>query len=57
MLIGYRKFLVALCCWASTSLLCMAGLLTGGEYVTSIGLIVALYGTANTVGKFAGGAQ
>ncbi len=57
MLIGYRKFIVAICCWASTSLLCLAGLLTGGEYVTSIGLIVALYGTANTVGKFAGGAQ
>ena len=56
-MIGYRKFTVAICCWASTSLLCLAGLLTGGEYVTSIGLIVALYGTANAVGKFAPPAQ
>lgn len=51
-MVGYRKFAVALCCWASTSLLCLAGLLNGGEYVTSLGLIVGLYGAANTISKF-----
>ena len=50
-LIGYRKFIVAVACWASTSLLCAAGLVDGGQYVTAVGLIVALYGAGNVAAR------
>lgn len=50
-LIGYRKFIVAMACWLSSSLLCAAGLVDGGQYVTAVGLIVGLYGTSNVVAR------
>ena len=51
MLIGYRKFTVAMACWLSTSALAAAGLVDGGQYVTAIGLIVGLYGTSNVAAR------
>lgn len=48
---GSRKFIVAMACWGSTSLLCAAGLVDGGQYVTAVGLIVGLYGTSNIAAR------
>ena len=49
--VGYRKFIVAMACWASTSGLCAAGLVDGGQYVTAVGLILALYGAGNVAAR------
>ena len=57
MLIGYRKFAVALLFWASATGLCALGRLSGGEFVGLAGLVTGLYGAANAAGKFAGPAK
>jgi len=46
-LLGYRKFTVALCCWASSSLLCVSGQIAGDQYVWAIGLVVGTSSAAN----------
>lgn len=51
-LIGYRKFIVAVLFWAAATGLCIAGRLTGGEFVSVAGLVMGLYGAANAAGKF-----
>lgn len=53
-LVGYRKFIIAAAFWASASVLCACGRLSGAEYVTLAGLVTALYGAANTAVRFAG---
>lgn len=50
-LIGYRKFIVALCCWASSVLLCLNGQVTGEQYVILVGLVVGMFGVANIGAK------
>ena len=53
MLIGYRKFIVALLFWCSATALCLLGMIDGGEFVAVAGLVMGLYGAANAAGKFA----
>ena len=53
MLIGYRKFIVALLFWASASALCWAGRLDGGGFVAVAGLVTGLFGAANAAVNYA----
>ncbi len=55
MLIGYRKFIVAILFWGSATVLCALGRIAGGEFVAIAGLVTGLYGAANAAGKFSGG--
>ena len=55
MLIGYRKFTVAVLFWLSATALCAAGRLDGGDFVAVAGLVTGLYGAANAAGKFGKG--
>ena len=57
MLIGYRKFLVALLFWCSATALCLLGMIDGGEFVAVAGLVMGLYGAANAASNYAGGAK
>jgi hypothetical protein len=52
-LIGYRKFIVAMAFWLSSTGLCLMGKLSGTEFVSTTALVVGLYGVANAAGKFA----
>lgn len=54
-LIGYRKFIIALAFWGSATGLCIAGKLTGAEFVSIAGLVDGLYGAANAASKFSSG--
>jgi hypothetical protein len=54
-LIGYRKFIVALLFWLSSTALCLLGLIDGGDFVAVTGLVVGLYGAANAASNYAGG--
>lgn len=54
---GYRKFAVALLFWLSSTVLCLLGLISGGDFVTIAGLVVGLYGAANAASKYVGGSN
>ena len=49
---GWRKFLIALAFWFSSSLGLGFGWLSGGEFVAVTGLVVGLYAAGN-VGEYA----
>lgn len=56
-LIGYRKFIIAVLFWTSATGLCVAGKLSGGEFVSIAGLVTGLYGAANAASKFPRGVK
>lgn len=56
-LIGYRKFIVAVLFWLSSTVLCLLGMIDGGEFVAVSGLVMGLYGAANAASKYSGGAK
>jgi hypothetical protein len=54
-LIGYRKFIIAAAFWASGSVLCAFGRMSGAEFATLASLVTGLYGAANVTARFTGG--
>ena len=52
---GKRKFTVALLALGMSFALALFGILAGSEWVTTVGLILALYGAANGFEHFTNG--
>jgi|GEM_PF-3265862 len=50
---GDRKFFIAVAFWATGTFLCVLDKLSGGEYVTLCGLVVALFNAGNVGEHFA----
>ena len=45
--LGGRKFIITLLFWVSATGLCAMGKISGGEFVTLAGLLLALFGSSN----------
>lgn len=53
---GQRKFILAMFCAANAFALCWGHRLSGGETVTVVSVLAALYKAANIIDKRLGGA-